>query len=182
MFWTMIILLQVISIKIIMEFLDVCYISSYIQFLILPITYFNILQIGFSQVLIPISLYVSIEIVKLGQIYFIQSDVDFYNEKMDSTVQCRALNITEDLGQIQYLFSDKTGTLTENKMVFRRCSVAGFDYCHEENGECWVPTRANINTGIFCGLRFPFATTYMSDNCDIIVIYLSSWYLNYQFI
>lgn len=56
------------------------------------------------QVLIPISLYVSIEIVKLGQIYFIQSDVDFYNEKMDSTVQCRALNITEDLGQIQYLF------------------------------------------------------------------------------
>ncbi|XP_059779042.1 phospholipid-transporting ATPase VD isoform X1 [Balaenoptera ricei] len=87
------------------------------------------------QVLIPISLYVSIEIVKLGQIYFIQSDVDFYNEKMDSTVQCRALNITEDLGQIQYLFSDKTGTLTENKMVFRRCSVAGFDYCHEENAK-----------------------------------------------
>lgn len=85
------------------------------------------------QVLIPISLYVSIEIVKLGQIYFIQSDIDFYNEKMDSTIQCRALNITEDLGQIQYLFSDKTGTLTENKMVFRRCSVAGFDYCHEEN-------------------------------------------------
>ncbi|XP_045853733.1 phospholipid-transporting ATPase VD [Meles meles] len=87
------------------------------------------------QVLIPISLYVSIEIVKLGQIYFIQSDVDFYNEKTDSTVQCRALNITEDLGQIQYLFSDKTGTLTENKMVFRRCSVAGFDYCHEENAK-----------------------------------------------
>ncbi|KAI5188243.1 putative Phospholipid-Transporting Atpase Vd [Manis pentadactyla] len=87
------------------------------------------------QVLIPISLYVSIEIVKLGQIYFIQSDVDFYNEKMDSTVQCRALNIAEDLGQIQYLFSDKTGTLTENKMVFRRCSVAGFDYCHEENAK-----------------------------------------------
>lgn len=87
------------------------------------------------QVLIPISLYVSIEIVKLGQIYFIQSDVEFYNEKMDSTIQCRALNITEDLGQIQYLFSDKTGTLTENKMVFRRCSVAGFDYCHEENAK-----------------------------------------------
>uniref|UniRef100_G3TCE5 Phospholipid-transporting ATPase n=1 Tax=Loxodonta africana TaxID=9785 RepID=G3TCE5_LOXAF len=87
------------------------------------------------QVLIPISLYVSIEIVKLGQIYFIQNDVDFYNEKMDSTVQCRALNITEDLGQIQYLFSDKTGTLTENKMVFRRCSVAGFDYSHKVNAK-----------------------------------------------
>lgn len=85
------------------------------------------------QVLIPISLYVSIEIVKLGQIYFIHNDLDFYNEKLDSKIQCRALNITEDLGQIQYLFSDKTGTLTENKMVFRRCSIYGIDYPHVEN-------------------------------------------------
>uniref|UniRef100_A0A672HEM9 Phospholipid-transporting ATPase n=1 Tax=Salarias fasciatus TaxID=181472 RepID=A0A672HEM9_SALFA len=77
------------------------------------------------QVLIPISLYVSIEIVKLGQIYFIHNDLALYNEQLDSKIQCRALNITEDLGQIQYLFSDKTGTLTENKMVFRRCSIFG---------------------------------------------------------
>lgn len=85
--------------------------------------------------LIPISLYVSIEIVKLGQIYFIHNDLDLYNEQLDSRIQCRALNITEDLGQIQYLFSDKTGTLTENKMVFRRCSVFGVDYPHQDNGE-----------------------------------------------
>ncbi|XP_072533873.1 phospholipid-transporting ATPase VD isoform X2 [Salminus brasiliensis] len=85
------------------------------------------------QVLIPVSLYVSIEIVKLGQIYFIQNDLDLYNAKLDSGVQCRALNITEDLGQIQYLFSDKTGTLTENRMLFRRCTVAGTEYPHYEN-------------------------------------------------
>uniref|UniRef100_A0A672SBV8 Phospholipid-transporting ATPase n=1 Tax=Sinocyclocheilus grahami TaxID=75366 RepID=A0A672SBV8_SINGR len=85
------------------------------------------------QVLIPISLYVSIEIVKLGQIYFIQNDLDLYNPVLDTGVQCRALNITEDLGQIQYLFSDKTGTLTENRMLFRRCIVAGTEYPHHEN-------------------------------------------------
>ncbi|KAI4892075.1 hypothetical protein NFI96_022383 [Prochilodus magdalenae] len=85
------------------------------------------------QVLIPVSLYVSIEIVKLGQIYFIQNDLDLYNARLDTGVQCRALNITEDLGQIQYLFSDKTGTLTENRMLFRRCTVAGTEYPHLEN-------------------------------------------------
>ncbi|KAM4036634.1 phospholipid-transporting ATPase VB isoform 2-T5 [Anomaloglossus baeobatrachus] len=97
--------------------------------------YMFLTMIILLQILIPISLYVSIELVKLGQIYFIHNDIDLYDEEIDLSVQCRALNITEDLGQIQYIFSDKTGTLTENKMVFRRCTIVGNEFSHQENAK-----------------------------------------------
>lgn len=82
------------------------------------------------QVMIPVSLYVTIEMTKLLQVYHIHQDIEMYDPETNTRTECRALNITEELGQITYLFSDKTGTLTENKMVFRKCTVNGVDYDH----------------------------------------------------
>lgn len=52
------------------------------------------------QVMIPLSLYVTIEVAKLGQVYYISCDSELYDPETDRTAECRALNITEELGQV----------------------------------------------------------------------------------
>lgn len=82
------------------------------------------------QVMIPLSLYVTIELCKILQVYHIHNNSDLYDNQTNKRTECRAMNITEELGQVQHIFSDKTGTLTENKMLFRKCTINGADYNH----------------------------------------------------
>ncbi|KAJ1404945.1 P-type ATPase, subfamily IV, partial [Sesbania bispinosa] len=77
---------------------------------------------------IPISLYVSIEIVKVLQSIFINQDIYMYYKEADKPAHARTSNLNEELGQVDTILSDKTGTLTCNSMEFIKCSIAGVAY------------------------------------------------------
>lgn len=87
------------------------------------------------QNIVPISLYISIEFVRTCQAAFIYFDSEIYYAKTDQATVARSWNLSDDLGQIEYIFSDKTGTLTQNSMVFRQCSIAGKVYRGDPDAE-----------------------------------------------
>ncbi|MBA0805744.1 hypothetical protein Gohar_005235 [Gossypium harknessii] len=116
---------------------------------------------------IPISLYVSIEIVKVLQSIFINQDSHMYYEEADKPAHARTSNLNEELGQVDTILSDKTGTLTCNSMEFIKCSIAGTAYgrgvteveraiyrkkgspvVHEPNGLNHIEDSADVNPAI----------------------------------
>ena len=82
--------------------------------------------------LIPISLYVALEIVKLFQSWLIFYDDLMFDKVAGKAAQARTSELIEELGQVEFIFSDKTGTLTQNLMEFKKYFSGGRIY-----GDSW---------------------------------------------
>lgn len=113
--------------------------------------------------LVPISMFVTVELIKYYQAFMISSDLDLYDEASDTPTVVRTSSLVEELGQIEYIFSDKTGTLTRNIMEFKSCSIAG---------RCYIETipedkGATMEDGVEVGFRtFEDLKARLADSSD----------------
>ncbi|XP_073001334.1 phospholipid-transporting ATPase 3 isoform X2 [Typha latifolia] len=97
------------------------------RFVVTILTMFTLITL--YSTIIPISLYVSIEMIKFIQsTQFINKDLLMYHSESNTPALARTSNLNEELGQVEYIFSDKTGTLTRNLMEFFKCSIGGEIY------------------------------------------------------
>nr|DBA20936.1 TPA: hypothetical protein GDO54_017666 [Pyxicephalus adspersus] len=78
--------------------------------------------------IIPVSMYVTVEMQKFLGSFFIAWDKEMYDEEIKEGALVNTSDLNEELGQVEYIFTDKTGTLTENSMEFIECCIDGYKY------------------------------------------------------
>jgi phospholipid-transporting ATPase len=88
-------------------------------------------------------------LVKYVQAFLINVDLDIYYPETDTPAVCRTSSLVEELGQIEYIFSDKTGTLTCNMMQFRQASIGGIQYGEEVAEDRKARVVDGVEDGVF---------------------------------
>lgn len=88
---------------------------------------FLIFLVAYSH-LIPISLYVALEVLKLFEGVLIRRDTDMYFKELDKYAIVKTSDLVEEIGQVEFIFSDKTGTLTCNQMELKKVCINGKPY------------------------------------------------------
>jgi phospholipid-transporting ATPase len=87
--------------------------------------------------------------VKYIQGFLINVDLDIYYPETDTPAVCRTSSLVEELGQIEYIFSDKTGTLTCNMMEFREASIGGIQYGDDVSEDRKARVIDGVEEGVF---------------------------------
>ncbi|XP_048032981.1 phospholipid-transporting ATPase 11C isoform X4 [Megalobrama amblycephala] len=95
--------------------------------------------------IIPVSMYVTVEMQKFLGSFFITWDKDFFDPEIQEGALVNTSDLNEELGQVEYVFTDKTGTLTQNNMEFIECCIDGFQYKHRDELDGFTVTDGPVS-------------------------------------
>ena len=109
------------------KYKDFIKLHNYNFFIESLLSYFTYLLL--LNTMIPISLIITMEIVKMVQGWFMQNDIEGFSKIRKKFIRPNSVSLNEELGLVNYIFSDKTGTLTCNKMLFKYCVIG--EICYE---------------------------------------------------
>lgn len=119
---------------------------------------------------IPISLYVSIEMINYVQASYVDNDLDMYDAENDVPALARTSNMNADLGMVAHIFSDKTGTLTQNVMTFKKCACNGRVYDDVAELRAKVATKSIerdvVEVMAVCHTVVPDESGYQAESPD----------------
>lgn len=117
--------------------------------------------------LVPISLSVTLEFIKFLMAHLVNNDIELYDEETDTPALAKSSNLMEELGQIQCLLTDKTGTLTRNEMILKHLLIEGEKYMNCDASDSEVIKLASESEKVDFFLKIlSICHTIMIDESD----------------